>query len=498
MKRFKDLDKYTKLAIIIILIGIIIRFSLAVIYHVSGDACWHLSVGRFIAVNGEIPLFETLGRGEAFWPPPLFHFLVAFMYNIFNVFSSEAANFAIKFVSPIFGSLTLIFSYLIFRKLFDRKISFYSIVFLTFIPIHIDYSVFGYVESALTFFIVLSVYFAMENKVFLSALAAGLSILTKYNGIFIIPLLLYIFYYKNRGNNKLILKKSLQIIFIPALISLPWFIRNYMLLGNPVWPFLNFIFGGIEQASYSSFDFSRLVHINLLIFTYLEFFGVPNGNYQNLFFIRFPFINLVIAGWILATLIFILPFIFSFKFKKILRNNLILWIVPFIFLMLVYVPNVGWAVSRMLLPAFPALAILWGVGFIKSEQRLKKFSRIFKLLIILIISMFVFGEFFKLTFAAHSWNSFKGDFDWIKTNTEKNSVFLAGGQCISYNIDRQTLNPGNSIQKVDYAFVNQDFNLDKRVPMDQDALDEVREKGDMIYENKKTKTKVYKLGTFSP
>ena len=203
--------------------------------------------------------------------------------------------------------------------------------------------------------------------------------------------------------------------------------------------------------------------------------------------------NLVIVGWILATLIFILPFIFSFKFKKILRNNLILWIVPYIFLTLIYVPNVGWAVGRMLLPAFPALAILWGKGFVKSEQRLKKFSRIFKLLIILIILGFVSGEFFKLTFAANSWNYFDGDFNWIKTNTEKNSVFLAGGQCVSYNIDRQTLNPGNSIQKVDYAFVNQDFNLDKRVHMDQDALDEVRENGNIIYENKKTKTKIYKF-----
>src|SRR3989338_2569080 len=185
--KFKNLDKYTKLAIIIILIGILLRFFLASIYHVSGDACWHLSVSRFIAENGKMPLFEGLGRDEPFWSPPLFHFLTAFTYNIFNVFSSEAANFSMKFISPIFGSLTLICSYFIFRRLFDRKMSFYSIAFLTFIPIHIDYSVFGYVESALTFFVVLSVYFALEDKALLSALAAGLSILTKYNGIFILP-----------------------------------------------------------------------------------------------------------------------------------------------------------------------------------------------------------------------------------------------------------------------------------------------------------------------
>ena len=192
ISRIKRLDKYTKLAIIVIVIGILIRFSLASMHHISGDACWQLSNARYLAENNKFPLFEFFGRDEPFWAPPLFHFFVAFVFNFFNAFSNEVANSSIKFVSPVFGSLTLIFSYLIFRKLFDEKISFYAILFLTFIPIHIDYSVFGYVEATLTFFVVLSFYFALENRAFLSAISAGLAILTKYNGIFVLPLLIYI------------------------------------------------------------------------------------------------------------------------------------------------------------------------------------------------------------------------------------------------------------------------------------------------------------------
>ena len=210
--KFKNLDKYTKLAIITILIGILLRFSLASIYYISGDACWHLSVGRFIAENGEIPLFEGLGRSEPFWPPPLFHFLVAFTYNIFNIYSSEAANFSIKFISPIFGSLTLIFSYLTFRKFQNQMAAFYSILFLSFIPISIDYSILGYVESMLTFLVVLSLYFALNNRLVLSAITAGFSILTKYNGIFVIPVLLFIIY--RYGNKRVLLKN----FFIPRLV----------------------------------------------------------------------------------------------------------------------------------------------------------------------------------------------------------------------------------------------------------------------------------------
>ena len=37
--KLRDLDKYTKLSIAIIAIGIIIRFYLASIHHVAGDAC---------------------------------------------------------------------------------------------------------------------------------------------------------------------------------------------------------------------------------------------------------------------------------------------------------------------------------------------------------------------------------------------------------------------------------------------------------------------------
>ena len=191
--KLKSYSKYAKLSIAVIIIAILFRFFLISVSTVSGDACWHFSAAKFIANEWKFPLFEQIGRGEPFWAPPLFHAIASFFYILLG-------DIGLRLVSPLFGSLTLIISYLIFRKFLSDRASFYAILFLSFIPIFIDYSVLGYVESLLTFLVVLSIYFALENKFILSGIAAGLAILTKYNGVFIIPVLLFIIYKIGRAH----------------------------------------------------------------------------------------------------------------------------------------------------------------------------------------------------------------------------------------------------------------------------------------------------------
>ncbi|HLD86982.1 MAG TPA: glycosyltransferase family 39 protein, partial [Candidatus Nanoarchaeia archaeon] len=181
---------YKKLTIILIAIAILARFTLTSIYAVSGDACWHLSAARFIAEEGRIPLDEPIGRDEPFWAPPLFHLIAAGFYVAFG-------NFGLKLVSPIFGSACLIIGYLILRRSLNDRATFYGMAFLSFLPIMMDYSVLGYGESVLTFFVLLALYCAFEGRFLLSGVAAGLAILTKYNGLFVIPVLLYIAFTKS-------------------------------------------------------------------------------------------------------------------------------------------------------------------------------------------------------------------------------------------------------------------------------------------------------------
>src|SRR3989338_814316 len=108
LDNFRRMEKYEKYALIVIILGIIIRFSLASMHHISGDACWQASNAVYMAENNKFPLFEQFGRDEPFWAPPFFHVVTAAIYKIFIGLSKGVADFAIKMISPILGSLTLI------------------------------------------------------------------------------------------------------------------------------------------------------------------------------------------------------------------------------------------------------------------------------------------------------------------------------------------------------------------------------------------------------
>jgi|TARA_Y100000310_G_scaffold336415_1_gene420892 4-amino-4-deoxy-L-arabinose transferase-like glycosyltransferase len=501
IKKFKKQEKYTRYSILIIILFSVIVLALTSIHHVSGDGCWYVPVGKFMAENQNFPLFEPLGRDEPFWSPPLYHVLVAIVYGIFGAVNNSLGNFAVKFVSPIFGILSLIFTFLVVKKLVNSKIAFYSILFLAFIPIFIGYSVLSYVESTLIFFVILSVYFLINDKIILAGIAAGLSILAKYNGVFIIPVLLYIVYKKY--SKKQFYKNGLIIAILPLIVASPWLIRNWILLGNPIWPFLNFIFNGYESMSYGSLNFSNLFHYGLLLFTYLGIFGVPDGNFHLFSTFKLPYSEVLLPIWLVGTFIFIIPLIVGFFNKsqknKNIKNNLrtliigalAIWIISYLILFLLYVPNVGWAVSRIILPAFPALAVFWAFGYEKLNN--SKLSKLFVILITLIIAGFIFTEFVKFGFAANQWNFYKEDFDWVKSNTPQKSIFLVSGQCIPYNIQRTSLfSTDENLNKADYIWVNQNFKLDKRSVLDESSLNSIEsENYKEVYSNKKTGTLIY-------
>ncbi|MBI2653388.1 glycosyltransferase family 39 protein [Candidatus Woesearchaeota archaeon] len=478
----------------VIAIAIMLRIALASIHAVSGDACWQLSNAGFIAESKKLPLFEQFGRDEPFWAPPLFHLISAFFYSLFSSFSSGIAEFAIKMVSPILGSLALIIFYKISRMLFDEKISFYSLLFMAFIPLHIDYSVFSYADSTVTFLAVLSVYFALKNKIILSSIASGLAILTKYNGIFILPVLLYIVYTSNKGKEPA--KKLIIFSIISLSIGSVWFIRNWIYLGNPVWPFMNSVFKGVEYGTFAESEVGKINIANIFSLSgiavfYLGIFGVPDGNIATLSFVKVPYFQLFFAIWLLSTFVFLIPFIFGVFSKMKHKKMLSIWILSYIVLTLLYILNASWSVSRFMLPAFPAIALIWAQGLNKIKFK----GQFLVALIILIAVGFIFTSILKISIAAREWNFYMEDFEWAKDNTKKESIFISGSQCVSYHIGRQTISQKIiNLEKADYAFVNQNFRLDNRAKIESDLLLEIKKRGNIIYSNEKTKTEIYKIG----
>ena len=483
MKKQKSVGKgtidYRKLTIILLIIAILARFCLAFLSTVSGDACWHLSAARFIAEEGRIPL------DEPFWAPPLFHLIAAGFYAAFG-------NFGLKLVSPIFGSACLIMEYLILKRFLKERALFFAMLFFSFLPLMIDYSILGYGESVLTFFLLLALYCAFEGRFLLSGVAAGLAILTKYNGVVVIPALIAIVWLHSKKNERW--KNAAMVCIVPMLIASPWFLRNYLALGNPIWPFLNFLFPAAIEEAYSQISILALFSSQAWVSLYLGFFGVPDGNFRSLMFLDIPFFWFLFGAFIFATIAFLTPLFFGLRKRK----GDWAWYVllgSFFLLFLLYVANVGPFVSRMLMPAIIALAVFYGRGAERLLKRKRHAVPEHWMLagVILLCMGFLLALFGKFLFASQAWGFYQEDFNWVKGNTPKDAVFLAGGQCMGFHIERISVFP-SEMEKGEYQYVwtNQNFNLDRRsilTPEELGKLDFIPL--ERVYRNEKTGTAIY-------
>jgi len=491
---------YVKLAAIVIVAAAILRFALTAISHPAGDSCWHLSVVRFIAQTGKIPFSEPFGQGrEYFWAPPLFHLVAALVYKAFSLLSIPAAEFGVKLVSPLFGSLTLPFVFLIGRKLHGPKIGFLALLFVAFLPIHINSSVVSFVDAFTAFMVAVSVYFLVSRRIFLSALFIGLGIASKQTVLFMVPVFFIAVFFLYRQRLKSFFAKSAISAAIMAAVGVPWLVRNYVLFKNPFWPFLYKILGGtvMPSAAESGFSVFYLFSLSPLKQFYLELFGAPLGKLDTASFIHLPFIHVFLAVWLAVTIIFFIPAVIGLVVSVKKKSYLILgWILAFLVVVAIFVMNIGSASARYFVPAVPALGIVWALGL---DQLLSKFghvrlpllkvSAVFMIVIFGCIIAFSVVESAKTVVAARAWNAFAPDFSWIRENTPKDVLFGYRGQCLSYNIDRLS---NFNLSQDDYVWVNQDFRLEPVSILDQATLQAVQRGFTPVYNNTKTGTIIYK------
>ena len=488
---------YLRWSIALIIIGAFLRFPLAVFHNVSGDACWHVASARYMAIHNVIPTFEGLGRVDPFYSPPVFHLIAALFFKIFSIISNNAADIGIKLVSPVFGTLTIIVAYLLIKKLFGERIAFYSMIFLNFAPLFIDYSVFSYVDSTNAFFSVLTVYLLINRRYALSSISFGINMLTKYNAIFMFPMMLYLGYKLGR-NKKEKIRILLLIIIVPSLISSVWFLRNYAILGNPVWPFMNNVFHGINVGdSFNQLNPYVLLSYSTYLTTYLEFFGIPNGNIALLSFSTLPYTKQLLFIWLIGTLIFAYPLfkgIFFTSKKKYGYDYFFIGIcilsISYILMLFPYVMNTGWFGSRQLLPIVPFIAILWSIGV--DSIKSKKF---YIIAVLVVCAGFVLAESIRLNIAVKEWNRYSKDFEWARENTKETDLFFGNGQCLPYNIKRLVVQHTVPIdfEKVDYVWANKQWRID--FPMIDEAFNKAKNSNKLkvVYDNKETGTIIYKV-----
>lgn len=243
-------------------IGIIFFFCfyhalLTVIMH--WDATVYHAVMPVIMYNNHgIPVIAgpSLGIEMSANFPPLFSALGTYYYIQIGLIE----DFYLKAISPVMGILTVVATYKIGEVLAGKKYGIISALFLAMTPLFFRYSMYTTSYSMLAFFGSVSVLFLFlaiireDTKYWIMCgVFYGFTLLTSYLAIYLAPFfIIALIYYsiKNfikkksgfRANRKIVLLIGASALVIGGV----WYLRNLVLVGNPVYPNGYTALGGIN------------------------------------------------------------------------------------------------------------------------------------------------------------------------------------------------------------------------------------------------------------
>jgi len=236
-----------------VLFLIVLRFALALYYPVFSDACMYFYQAKQIAADPSLLIAPNIS-----YFPPLLFIIGAFMYTFLG-------EIGLKLVAPTFGMIGIYYTYRLGCELFDEKKGLLAALFLGIIPSHIYLSSMGYMDSMVTGLSIAFVYYFhravksnSNKKVVAVGVLAGLTALSKLSGLVVFPFIAMYFVLRlmmplikglhlqnmlttlkeNLKNIKMptgLLKNSLCISIIGLIVCSPYYLRNWLLFGDPLW-----------------------------------------------------------------------------------------------------------------------------------------------------------------------------------------------------------------------------------------------------------------------
>jgi hypothetical protein len=321
-----------------------------------------VNYARIIFQNGHIPLIAgpSIGIEMSAPYPPGVQVAAASLYTL----AGSANDFYYRLLSPIFSVAILLVTYkfaMQFNK--NRTFSIFAVSALTLVPFFWMLFIQETYLVALTLMLTLCAYFfykaygadSDEAKKYavIGVLFGAFAALTSYIGLFAIGILLVYALHKRIGVKRVALLSALGLAVI-----FPWYLRNTVLLGNPVYPFL-----GI----------GKFLDPLLLSST--------TQHFQN--YTLDPLFNwiTIICKVGVALLVVGIAFYTFYKPRKELRFALPLY------LLLVSVAVMAFHVAfpRYLIIALPVLAVLFSYGFtlLPNRSRLPQIVAVFISVVIL-------------------------------------------------------------------------------------------------------------------
>jgi 4-amino-4-deoxy-L-arabinose transferase-like glycosyltransferase len=441
-----------------LLLGLISAFFIIlffIFYHsllfpiVNWDSLTEFAyLGKLFFEEGTIPLITggTLGvHSSANYPP-----LVPTLYTWFYLFSGGVQEVLAKAVSPIFCGITTLTTFLLARRMYSsNEVAWSSVFFLISTPIVMFVSMDCLADAPFMFYFSSSIYFLYismteerlkHRAIIASGLLGGLAAWTKYNGLFLIlvvgSIMLVDWWYRRHQSTLKISTWKLFGLFLLsfALFGFGWYVRNWLLTGNPVYPFLYGIFGGKDIDAWmlaTGFNghFATISEVTRLSLTlpnlFLTFFTI--------FFIPSPY-ELLDLGPFLGSFLLLAIFFIS---RKARRSDLFLlsWCLSYLFLWRFTISTF----LRYLVVVIPALSILSGLALKKLHIRLRASKQILTKQVLLTITFLIILSGFCLPTLINAARGYKAPIFSVPTISSEEFLqrrFLGTWDAVNYINER--------------------------------------------------------------
>ncbi|MDD9954388.1 MAG: phospholipid carrier-dependent glycosyltransferase [Candidatus Woesearchaeota archaeon] len=172
-----------------------------------------------------------------------------FLYGVGLLFESQAYG---RYMHFLFGVLTAVLVFFAGRKYYNDRVGILAGLMLYATPMVGVLSGTSYIDLYVMYFGCLSFFLVYEWKnewllPFLAGLFAGALVGSKIVGFaFSIAFGAYFIYSSWKKQQ---LYSIVPFVSGAVLLSAPWLVKSYIMLGNPVWPFLYDVFGGAYWSS---------------------------------------------------------------------------------------------------------------------------------------------------------------------------------------------------------------------------------------------------------
>lgn len=362
---------------------------------------------------------SLFGYGEAFGDPRISNFIV-FTYIV------ATAIYLVYGLRYLFSRIVLLLALYLFlyKNIFYSEVSInpFADFPLAFYGLLISSTLIKYLGSP-------------RNNFLLLLLSLGLfSVLIKFSGIIVvisILVTLFLIWLFNRKKaefkfsmRNFLSQRSIIVLLIISFSVIYWFGRNYIFTNNPVYPFLNDVFKGLNYSEESARAMmADIKSQNLTIEVFVDT-ALRIGNYQ----IGYE----ILKESLFFLILLIFPLFAIFNKKKIIRYSSLFGLISLVFV----VYFVGFPSYRYALPFMPLMAILTSFVFFRMLKRISWYNLPF--IILLVFSLLLQFRATTKRLTTFSLNNLKNGFQSM----------------ISYEKAREFLSLQDNYAGIDYANKN--------------------------------------------